>query len=175
MVRSRSRGFGAWVAPLAVAVVALAACTTAGKSATSGSGACRASAKPRDEFSCVVKNDPNDQYGWYNLGVVEQRDGNTGKAASDYLKAIAIQPDFEAALYKLGVIRLQSGQYTAAVTLLDRAVAAGPKDANALFKLASALGHLHTASANERAKAVLNRALALNPPSPGFPPTSTSK
>ena len=121
-----------------------------------------------------MKNDPNEQYGWYNLGVIEQRAGDTGKAASDYLKAIAIQPTFASALYNLGVIRLQSRDYPAAVALLNRAVAASPKDANALYKLASALVHLHTATANERAKVALNKALELDPPLRGFPTTPTT-
>ena len=152
-----------------VAGFALSACTTSGKSATSGT-ACPTSADPRAEFTCVVKNDHNDQYGWYNLGVIEQGSGNIGKAATDYVKAIAIQGDFESALYNLGVIRLQARDYNAAVALLNRAVAANPKDANAFFKLAESLGHLHTTTADERAKRALTRALTLAPPSLRFPP-----
>jgi len=155
-------------------VAACAACTTSGKLATSGSGDCPSSAPPRAFFSCIVKSEPHYQYGWYNLGVIEQRAGNPGKAATDYLKAIAIQHDFEPALYNLGVIRLQSGKYTAAVTLLNRAAAANPKDANALFKLAAALSHVHTAAANQQAKAALNKALQLDPPSRGLPTVPTT-
>ena len=122
-----------------------------------------------------MKNDPNYQDGWYDLGIIEQRAGNTGNAASDYLKAVAIQPTFESALYNLGVIRLQAGEYTASAALLKRAAAANPKDANALFKLASALVHLHTAAANAQARVALNRALALAPPSRAFSSTPTTR
>jgi hypothetical protein len=126
-------------------------------------------------FSCIVKHSPSDKYGWNNLGVVAQSDKDLAAAVSDYEKAIAIDPRFEAPLYDLGVLRLQTGDYRAAITLLTRAVALNPKDANAHWKLGLALTHLHTAAGNARATVELNKALKLDPAllpkgSPPLPP-----
>jgi len=126
-------------------------------------------------FSCIVEKNANDKYGWYNLGVIAQSDKDFTTAATDYEKAIAIDPKFVAPLYNLGVIRLQTSDYRAAITLLTRAVALNPKDANAHWNLGLALTHLHTAAGNERATVELNKALKLNPQllpkgSPPLPP-----
>ena len=152
-------------------IFAFAACSTSGKSATPTTVGCP-NAAPLN-FGCHLNTSAKEKYGWYDLGVVAQRDQDFEKAAGDYLRAIAIGPKFEPALYNLAVIRLQSRQYTAAVTLLDRAVAANPKDAKAFEKLAVALVHLHTAADDARAKVALNKSLALDPPSRGFPQIPT--
>ena len=153
-----------------MAVIALAACTTSGKLATSGSGPCPSPNGRRAFYACIVKNGPNDQYGWYDLGVIDQRAGNTNKAVSDYLKAIAIQSNFESALYNLGVLRLQARDYSAAITLLTRAVTADEKDTNAHLNLSRALANLHTVAGNTRSKVELTQARKLDPKLVPTPP-----
>jgi len=153
-----------------VAVLALTACTTSGgngKSVTPTAVPCPSPSRDTFRyFSCIVKNSPSDKYGWYNLGVVAQSDKHFAAAATDYEKAIAIDPKFEAPLYNLGVLRLQAYDITTAITLLTSAVVLNPKDANAHWKLGTAYAAFHTAAGNERATVELNKALKLD----GLPP-----
>jgi Tfp pilus assembly protein PilF len=164
-----------------MAGLALAACSSGGTPAPKATVACTRDNTPaallcaKRTFEQVVKNDPKQKFGWYNLGVIAQGDHDPNTAARDYRKAIAIDPAFESPLYNLGVLRLQAGNYRTAAALLNRAVVANPKDANALFKLASALVHLHTAAANEQAKIALNSGLRLDPPTMGFPTIGGSR
>jgi tetratricopeptide (TPR) repeat protein len=159
----RAKGFAALAVVAALAVAALAvvaglglgAVTTTGKDSSAGTpsslqpiyGGHESPARLRAQFEQVVKHDPGNMYGWYNLGVVEDSVGRHEAAATDYLQAIAIKPDFESALYNLGVIRMQARDYPAAVSLLGRAVAANPKDAVAHFRLGLALANLQTPAA----------------------------
>ena len=117
----------------------------------------------KSEYQQIVKADPSNKFGWYNLAVIAQNEKNSTTAAGDYERAIAIDPEFESALHNLGVMRLQVGNYTAAVSLLKRAVAANANDAVALYQLALALGHLPTAGAEEQASTALKEALKLDP------------
>jgi len=173
----RAKGFAALAVVAALAVASLAvvaglglgAATTTGKDSepvlpgfpiTTGH---ESAARLRAQFEQVVKHAPGNMYGWYNLGVVEDSVGHHEAAATDYLQAIAIKPDFESALYNLGVIRMQARDYPSAVSLLSRAVAANPKDAVAHFHLGLALANLHTPAAGARSKAELAAAREIAP------------
>ena len=154
-----------------LAVVGLGACSTSGtpKAAPSLSlrtpfqGGTPSFAAMKAGFEKALEKNPNDQYAWYNLAVIADSEHDSKTAVADYLKAIAIKPDFESALYDLGLIRMHARDYPEAARLLGRAVAADTKDANAHFNLGLALANLHTAAADARSKAELAAARKINP------------
>jgi Tfp pilus assembly protein PilF len=117
----------------------------------------------KTELQAVVKKDPTDKYGWYDLGVITQGSGDNKSAGVDYLKAIAIDPRFEAALYNYGVLRFQANDIAPAILYLRRAAAADPNDANAHWNLGLALARPNTPATNKQASVELNLALKLDP------------
>ena len=119
----------------------------------------------KSEFQQLVKEDPNNKFGWYNLGVLAQYAGNTNDAATNYQKSIAIDPNFESALYNYGVLRMGSNDMDTAITYLGRAVAQNSKDANAHWNLGLALAKRGNTSKddNTRSKNELNAGLKLDP------------
>ena len=117
----------------------------------------------KGEFHQVVSLDPNNKYGWYNLGVIAQYAGDKEGAARDYDKALALDPKFESALYNVGVLRYGAGDWDGAISYLTRATAAKPKDASAWWNLGLALAHKHPKADDKRSTDALNEALRLNP------------
>ena len=167
IVAKTVRGIG-----LGVLVAALAACSTGGTPTSAPNVTLQQALSDyfagniqlaKAEFQTVVKNDPNEQYGWYNLGVIAQGASDSNTAEKDYKKAIAIQPNFQSALYNLGVLLFQKNKIPDAIDYLGKAAAANPKDANSHWNLGLALAETHKPADNARAKIELNRALKLNP------------
>lgn len=114
-------------------------------------------------FEQVVKADPNNKFGWYNLGVIAQSAHDLDTAATDYARAVRIDPHFESALYNLGILRYDAADYLTAVTYLRRAVTSNPMDANANWYLGLALRIPHTKATDLEATHFLNAALKINP------------
>jgi tetratricopeptide (TPR) repeat protein len=151
-------------------IAAMAACSTSSKSAAPVSVNQALQdylngnvSLAKSEFQAIVKADPTNKYGWYNLGVIAQNAGQTSSAAKDYLLAIKADPTFESPLYNLGVLRFQSNQIPDAINYLAKATVANPKDANAHWNLGLALIRPATKADNARATKELNLALKLNP------------
>ena len=121
----------------------------------------------KTEFQQVTSCDPNNKYGWYNLGVMAQYAGNKKEAAADYQKALALDPKFESVLYNLGVLRYAAGDWNGAASYLRRATAVNDKDASAWWNLGLALANLAKATKNNainnESTDALNKALRLNP------------
>ena len=167
VVSKAVRGIG-----LGVLVAALAACSTGNGGTASGTATLQQALNDytagnvtlaKSEFQTVVKNDPNDKYGWYNLGVIAQGAGNNSDAGKDYLKSLAIDPAFESALYNYGVLQFQADQIPSAISYLRRAVAANPGDANAHWNFGLALARTGKPADNKEATTELNKALKINP------------
>jgi len=116
----------------------------------------------RARYRQVVKKDPGNKYGWYNLGVIAQYEGHRAPATADYLKALDLDPRFEPVLYNLGVLRYRACDWTGAISYLERAVAVNDKDANAHWQLGLALAHGHGGD-HHRSTRQLNEAIRLNP------------
>src|SRR5689334_24815378 len=53
----------------------------------------------RAKYEQVLKHDPHDKYAWYNLAVIAADECDPASAATDLLKALDIDPHFEAARY----------------------------------------------------------------------------
>jgi len=114
-------------------------------------------------FQTVVSQDPNNEYGWYDLGVIEQDTNNLKQAQADYLKALALDPNFEAALYNEGLVRFRAGGTIQAIPLLSRAISLNPQDANAHWALGLVFARLNLPSSDAEVIQELSEALKLNP------------
>jgi tetratricopeptide (TPR) repeat protein len=91
---------------------------------------------------------------YFNLGVIEaQRHGNEPaadrftRAASQFERAAALEPEFPRVQASLGIARFSAGQFANAVAPLSRALAASPQDADLRRMLATA--YLNTQSWEE--------------------------
>jgi tetratricopeptide (TPR) repeat protein len=152
------------------------ACSNGSKPAAAGSGDAKAllskalndyyGGNPqlaKSEFQMVVDKDPNNKYGWFNLGVLAENDNDTKTATTDYQKALAIDAAYEPALYNYGYLTYLASDWKGAIALLERAVAANPNDASAHWNLGLALAHLHAPAGYKRSRKELNIAIKLNP------------
>jgi Tfp pilus assembly protein PilF len=118
----------------------------------------------KSEFEQVVKEDPNNKYAWYNLGVLAQYAGDTSSSAKNYQKALDIDPRFESALYNYGVLKFSGNDLPSAITYLEKAIAENNQDANAHWNLGLALAK--QGSDSKRSTKELNAAIKLNPDLP---------
>ncbi len=83
----------------------------------------------------IVKNDQNNKYAYYNLGLIDQTNGDLESAANEYSLALTIDSAYYPALYNLGIIRETSGNNSEAIGLYEKAIAASPDYARAHLKL----------------------------------------
>lgn len=120
-------------------------------------------ARAKGEFEQAVKEDPEQKYAWFDLGVIAQAAKNDNEAGDDYKNAVALDPNFESALYNYGLMRSQANDLPTAIAYLSRAVAVDPNDANAHWNLGLALSKANTPADNARATIEINKALKLNP------------
>ena len=158
---------------MGVLVAALAACSTGGSTAADPNVTLQQALSDyfagnitlaKAEFEVVVKNDPNDQYGWYNLGVIEQGAGNTSKAASDYLKAIS-----DPAQLRVGALQPRRVALPGRTRSTTRSpISAGPSMPNPRTRTRSGTtvsrsAETRTPADNAKSKNELNTALKINP------------
>jgi len=87
----------------------------------------------------VIVHDPNNQYAYYNLGVIDQANGALASADSNYSFAISIDPAYVPALYNLAIVKTAQGDIEAAIDLYRRAIDAQPDYAAAHLNLGFAL------------------------------------
>jgi Tfp pilus assembly protein PilF len=92
-------------------------------------------AQAQTDFAEVVRLDPQNKYGFYNLGLIAQNAGKNADAANQYRLALTIDGSFAPALYNLGILQTAAGDTTGAIDLYRRAIAASPNTANAHFNL----------------------------------------
>jgi tetratricopeptide (TPR) repeat protein len=88
-----------------------------------------------EDFTEVVRLDPKNKFGYYNLGLIAQNAGNKTAAKNDYQVVLTIDPKYTPALYNFGILRAQDGATADAISLYRRATASDPKFADAHFNL----------------------------------------
>jgi tetratricopeptide (TPR) repeat protein len=74
------------------------------------------------DYRKVLVYDPRNKFAYYNLGVIEQTQGDGGSAESDYRIAITIDPDFVPALFNLAILRGSSGGDHEAIDLYRQVI-----------------------------------------------------
>jgi tetratricopeptide (TPR) repeat protein len=84
----------------------------------------------------LLKVDPADSAGRYNLANLLRANGRTVEAESLYREAVKADPDFAEAWYNLADILDESGRSTDAIAALQAAIEAKPDYADAVFNLA---------------------------------------
>jgi cytochrome c-type biogenesis protein CcmH/NrfG len=157
---------------LSVLVLCVGACSTRSSTAGCSGLKCLGPISPpgtlslvqqKSHFQQIVKSDPTNRYGWYNLGVIAQGAQDTNAARADFERAIAVAPNFEAPLYRLGLLRFQANDIPGAITDLGRAVTANPRDACAHWVLGLALNRVDHPADDHRAANEMRAALKLDP------------
>jgi tetratricopeptide (TPR) repeat protein len=122
-------------------------------------------------YEDVIKLDPDGPYGYYNLGLVDQKQDHLRRAERNYRRALALHPNFTPALFNLAVLRSQADGVDEAVILYQRVVTLQPKNAAAHYNLGVLLYQL---GRHEEAAEQLSLAIELNPNLVELPPTSTT-
>jgi len=61
------------------------------------------------DYRKVLVYNPRNKFAYYNLGVIEQTQGDAGSAESNYRIALTIDPDFVPALFNLAILRTAEG------------------------------------------------------------------
>jgi len=126
--------------------------------------ACSTLTCDQTRFQAIAKDDPTNKYAPYDLGVIAQGRGNRAEAQTDFLRAIAIDPKFEAPLYQEGFLRFHANDIQGAISYLRRAVRSNPQDANAHWVFGIALSRESRAkSVQAEASAQLHDALTFDP------------
>ncbi|MFA4874718.1 MAG: tetratricopeptide repeat protein [bacterium] len=91
---------------------------------------------------------PNDPEVWNDMGLVQKKRGDMGKAKESYQKALDLKPDYPEALNNMAVLERDQGDSVKARELLEKAIKLQPAYPEASFNLA-----LLYDKAGERAKA----------------------
>lgn len=117
-------------------------------------------------FKRVVALDPDNKFGWYNLGYIAQRDGKKADARAAYDKALKIDPSFESALFNEALL-LRSSEPDRAIRLLKRVIAHNSKASKAYLHLGRALAKK---GRDDEAQDAFGRAVAADPKMLSFVP-----
>jgi tetratricopeptide (TPR) repeat protein len=111
----------------------------------------------------LIKADPADVAGRYNLANLLRSSGRAVEAEAMYREAVKADPDFAEAWYNLADVFDESGRSAEAIAALESALEADPDYADAVFNLALLLQKLDRP---QEAAAGWKRYLKLDPDSP---------
>jgi superkiller protein 3 len=101
-------------------------------------------------FQEGLKRDSHNTSCLFNIGFIEERQGNYARAEELFQRAIRINPDFPEALIELANLRVKDKKYAEAVDLLRRFVKVARDPADGYYKLAMAERNLHQTAAAQR-------------------------
>lgn len=104
----------------------------------------------RKYFEEGLKRDPNNAACLFNLGFIEERQGNTAAADTKFQQALRSNPDFSDALLELANLRTKDKKFEEAAELLRRYVKVSHDPAPGYYKLAMVERSLHQAEAAQR-------------------------
>jgi tetratricopeptide (TPR) repeat protein len=113
-------------------------------------------------FNQGLKLDPHNASCLYNLGFIEERQGNSVRADELFQRALHSNPDFSDALLELANLRVKDKKYAEAAALLRHYVKVGHDVATGYYKLAMVERSLHQTTAAERDLSVF-QTLSRNP------------
>ena len=101
-------------------------------------------------FQEGVKLDPHNASCLFNLGFIEERQGNHAAAENFFQQTLKADPDYVEALMELANLRVNARRYEEAATLLRRYVKVSPEPASGYYKLAMVERNLHQNEAAQR-------------------------
>ncbi|HTT19318.1 MAG TPA: tetratricopeptide repeat protein [Candidatus Sulfotelmatobacter sp.] len=101
-------------------------------------------------FNEGLRLDPHNATCLYNLGFIEERQGNTARADELFQQALRYNPDYSDALLELANLRVKDKKYAEAAELLRHYVKVGHDVATGYYKLAMVERSLHQTAAAQR-------------------------
>jgi tetratricopeptide (TPR) repeat protein len=104
----------------------------------------------RQYFEDGLKRDPKNASCLFNLGFIEERQGNKGKADERFRATLRANPDFSDALFELANLRIQSKDFEQAAGLLKRYIKVSRDPTQGYYKLAMVERSLHQMEAAQR-------------------------
>jgi tetratricopeptide (TPR) repeat protein len=122
----------------------------------------------RKYFAAGLKQDPHNASCLFNMGYIEERQGNHARAEELFLAALHAKPDLSEAMLELANIRIASKKFQEAADLLRRYVKVSPEPAAGYYKLAMVERSLHQSDAAQRDLSVF-QTLSKNAPAGPYP------
>jgi tetratricopeptide (TPR) repeat protein len=104
----------------------------------------------RKYFEAGLKRDPANAACLFNIGFIEEREGDTAAADRNFRQALRSNPDFSDALLELANLRTKDKKYAEAAELLRRYVKVAREPSSGYYKLAMVERNLHHMDAAER-------------------------
>jgi tetratricopeptide (TPR) repeat protein len=101
-------------------------------------------------FEQGVKQDPHNTSCLFNIGYIQERQGNYARAEELFQQTLHLNPDFPEALLELANLRVKDKKFAEAVDLLRRFVKVSRNPADGYYKLAMAERSLHQTAAAQR-------------------------
>lgn len=101
-------------------------------------------------FEQGLKQDPRNVSCLFNVGYIEERQGNYAKAEEMLQQALRSNPDFADALLELANLRIKDKKFQEALDYLRRFVKVSRNPADGYYKLAMAERSLHQTAAAQR-------------------------
>jgi tetratricopeptide (TPR) repeat protein len=89
----------------------------------------------RDAYLETLKDDPTNEYAFYNLGVIAQDGGQAEEAEGYYREALKSDPNLTPAMFNLAILRTQAGDTQEAADLYKKMIALRPDSAAAHLNL----------------------------------------
>ena len=104
----------------------------------------------RKYFETGLKQDPHSASCLFNLGYIEERQGNEAKAEGLFQRTLQANPDYSEALLELANLRSKQKKFSEAAELLRRFVKLSRDPAAGYYKLAMVERSMHQIEAAER-------------------------
>jgi len=126
-------------------------------------------------YFATLSKDPKNQFAYYNLGEIAQRQNRLVAAESYYRLALELDPKMVSALFNLAIVRANVGATTDAIALYRQAIAVDANYAAAHFNLGLLLRQLgQTAEAQTELATAQRLDPKLVAPSPAASPIRQS-
>jgi tetratricopeptide (TPR) repeat protein len=104
----------------------------------------------RKYFEAGLKQDPHNVSCLFNMGYIEERQGNHARAEELFQQVIRLKPDYSEALLELANLRIAGKKFEEAAGLLRRYVQVSREPASGYYKLAMVERSLHQPEAAQR-------------------------
>ncbi|MGB8473390.1 MAG: tetratricopeptide repeat protein [Candidatus Acidiferrum sp.] len=122
----------------------------------------------RKYFEAGLKKDPQNASCLYNMGYIEERQGNHARAETLLQQALSSDPNLSEAMLELANLRIAKKQFQAAAELLRRYVKVSHEPSSGYYKLAMVERSLHQMDAAQRDLSVF-QTLSKNAPAGPYP------
>jgi tetratricopeptide (TPR) repeat protein len=102
------------------------------------------------EARASIAADPGLPQGYFALADLQAYGGRVRESRASFLKALELNPSYEAAMQDLGIVEDLAGRYDEALHWAARALPISPNSANSYYHVEGPLARIGTDSVNER-------------------------